>query len=319
MSFRRFIYYCAVYAGCAAFLGWAMGTWLGGRTTDAQAGAQGMFLGLWVILVLLLVEAMVALIEAVRNVAFGQVSKIAWKIMICAVLGAFSGWIGGLVGNWLFEKLDNAVFRVVGWTLTGGLIGVSLGVPDLIACALKKQKIGIPLRRLIKGGVGGTVGGIIGSVLFLILKAKWESGYRDANINITELTSPTAVGFIILGMCIGLAIAMAQVLLREAWIKVEQGFRSGREVILSKPEISIGRAEACDIGLFGDNQIEKQHALIRLRDDLRYELVDQKTPSGTFLNDKKIAQPALLTSGDMIRLGRAVLCFREKAKGNAAE
>ena len=59
--------------------------------------------------------------------------------------------------------------------------------------------------------------------------------------------------------------------------------------------------------------------MIRLRDDQRYELIDQKTPNGTFLNDKKIAQPAMLNSGDMIRVGNAVLCFREKAKGNASE
>jgi pSer/pThr/pTyr-binding forkhead associated (FHA) protein len=122
------------------------------------------------------------------------------------------------------------------------------------------------------------------------------------------------MGFIVLGMCIGLAIALAQVLLREAWVKVEQGFRAGRELILSKPEISIGRAEACDIGLFGDDQIEKTHALIRLRADQRYELLDQKTPGGTFLNDKRINQAALLKSGDLIRVGRAVLCFREKPK-----
>ena len=60
------------------------------------------------------------------------------------------------------------------------------------------------------------------------------------------------MGFVALGMCIGLLIGLAQVILKEAWVRVEAGFRAGREMILSKPEVTIGRAESCDIGLFGD-------------------------------------------------------------------
>ena len=32
---------------------------------------------------------------------------------------------------------------------------------------------------------------------------------------------------------------------------------AGREIMLTKDETTIGRAESCDIGLFGDNAIER--------------------------------------------------------------
>ena len=82
-----------------------------------------------------------------------------------------------------------------------------------------------------------------------------------------------------LGLCIGLLIGVAQVILKEAWVKVEAGFRPGRELIVSKGEIVIGRAESCDIGLFGDNSVERTHARILRKGD-RYLLVDSDTAGG---------------------------------------
>ena len=41
------------------------------------------------------------------------------------------------------------------------------------------------------------------------------------------------MGFVVLGLCMGLMIAVAQVVLKEAWLKVEAGFRKGRELLLS--------------------------------------------------------------------------------------
>ena len=55
-------------------------------------------------------------------------------------------------------------------------------------------------------------------------------------------------------------------------------------MMLTKDETTIGRAEACDIGLFGDNAIEKLHARIVQKGN-RYLLADDDTPGGTFLND----------------------------------
>ena len=78
-------------------------------------------------------------------------------------------------------------------------------------------------------------------------------------------------------------------------------------------QTTIGRAEACDIGLFGDNLIEKLHARIVNRDG-RYYLEDNETPDGTALNGELIDGPMLLRSGDRIEVGRCVLRFGERQR-----
>jgi pSer/pThr/pTyr-binding forkhead associated (FHA) protein len=120
----------------------------------------------------------------------------------------------------------------------------------------------------------------------------------------------------VLGMCIGLLIGLAQVILKEAWLKVEKGFRPGRELIVSKEQVVIGRGEACDIGLFGDNGVERTHARILRKGD-RYLLVDADTPGGTYLNGHRIDGPTPLRAGDAIGVGKAVIRFGERQKRTA--
>ena len=140
--------------------------------------------------------------------------------------------------------------------------------------------------------------------------AGWERVFREAA---ADFWSPLATGFVILGVCIGLLIGTAQVVLKEAWLKIESGRRAGREVLLTKPSITIGRAESCDIGLFGDAAVERMHARILLQGN-RYLLADEDTPAGTYLNDERIDGPAPLSSGDVIRVGNCTLRFGERQK-----
>jgi pSer/pThr/pTyr-binding forkhead associated (FHA) protein len=87
-------------------------------------------------------------------------------------------------------------------------------------------------------------------------------------------------------------------------------------MLLGKAETTIGRAEACDVGLFGDPGVERLHArIVRRGDD--YFLADAGTAGGTFLNDRRVTDPAPLRSGDAIRVGGCVLRFglRRSAAG----
>src|SRR5690606_25593969 len=129
-----------------------------------------------------------------------------------------------------------------------------------------------------------------------------------------NLRSGLTVGFVILGTAIGLFVGLAQVFLKEAWVRVEAGFRPGRELMLSKEETTIGRAESCDIGLFGDSNVEKLHCQIFVKSN-RYFLADGNTPAGTMVNDKRVGkEPVALRDGDMIQVGRNVLRFGEREK-----
>ena len=82
-------------------------------------------------------------------------------------------------------------------------------------------------------------------------------------------------------------------------------------MLLSKDETTIGRAEWCDIGLFGSHGVEKLHAKI-LRREGQFYLADNNTPGGTYLNDVRVKEPMLLHNGDLIRLGDCLLKFGEK-------
>jgi pSer/pThr/pTyr-binding forkhead associated (FHA) protein len=121
------------------------------------------------------------------------------------------------------------------------------------------------------------------------------------------------LALVILGMGVGLFAGFAQLVLKEAWIKVEAGFRPGREMVLDKNEMTIGRAESCDLGLFGDSSIDGVHARIE-RQGESYFLADAGSEGGTFLNNRRVTQATKLHAGDLIRVGGSVLMFGERVK-----
>ncbi|HEY7307944.1 MAG TPA: FHA domain-containing protein [Gemmataceae bacterium] len=309
MSFRWFIYYCALFGGWAALLGWLLGRWLSPPETwpILQASVKGLFLGLVVALALGLVDALWVL-------TLRQADRVALRAGTAVLVGCVGGWFGGLLGQAFFSWTEWSLFLVLGWTLTGVLIGVSIGIFEALIILVRRQDSGSARRKLLNGLLGGGVGGLLGGVLSLALRGLWKALYAEKPQDL--LWSPSAIGFVVLGVCIGLMIALAQVVLREAWVRVEAGFRTGREMLLSKSETLIGRAEGCDIGLFGDPGVEPSHARILLQQG-RYLLVDAGSNGGTYLNEARITQPSPLRSGDLIRLGRSVLRFGERNKRRA--
>lgn len=312
MSFRLFIYYCAFCGGWAAFLAWVLGRPFPGDKVYG-AGFKGLLLGM-------LIAAGLGLVDALLNLDYRQVEQIAKRVGITVGVGCIAGLFGGIFGQALYGAVQQfssvlaSVFLIMGWTITGFLIGASIGAFDVLTRVQKKEDIHGAMRKVINGIMGGTAGGLIGGMLSIMIGAVWTGIFSNKPRD--ELWSPSAMGFVILGMCIGLLIGLAQVLLKEAWVKVEAGFRAGREMILSKPETTIGRAESCDIGLFGDAKAEKLHAKI-LQKDNRYLLADVGTPGGTFLNGTLVQAPTPLRSGDEIRVGNSVLRFRENQKSGA--
>ena len=300
MSFKLFIYYSAVCGGWAALLGWALGQLL--APTEGvvlRAAVQGLCLGVFVALG-------VGLVDSLGNASGRGAGQMLTRGLVVAALGCLGGLLGGLIGQGLIELTGAAALLVLGWTLTGLLIGASVGAYDLLAGGTR--------RKLLNGVIGGVVGGLLGSVLLILLGRGLQGLFAAFQDNPTaDPKSASMWGFVALGACIGLFIGLAQVILKEAWLSVESGFRAGRELILSKPETTIGRAESCDVGLFGDNGVERTHARILLQDN-RYLLADAGSAGGTFLNGARVTQPQPLRSGDAIQVGRSVLRFGERQK-----
>jgi hypothetical protein len=313
MSFRLFIYYCTVCGGLAAYLGWALGRIitsafsLGNFIVEGdvwEMAIEGLALGL-------LLSLGLSIMDSAWTFSLARIPAALLRVIFACCVGLAGGFLGGFVGQWLFDAWNVAFLMVFGWTITGFLIGTSLGVFDNLAALFLQKNLRGAIRKLINVVIGGTIGGAVGGILAVILGTGL---YRlIKSLEPGTLWLPSAVGFVALGMCIGLMIAVAQVILREAWVKIEKGRRQGKQIILLREEHTIGRAEFCDIGLFGDPGIERLHAKL-IQEGNAYILADAGTPSGTFLNGQRLDAPARLRSGDRIQIGQSVLRFGERRK-----
>jgi hypothetical protein len=307
MSFRLFVYYCAVCGAWAAFVGWFLGRAISSPDSEVYPRTilRGLSLGMMLAFGLGVVDGLFS---------SKQLGAVVLRGVFVAVIGLLGGLLGGALGQFLFGLPESVwlkeSLRALGWVLTGLLIGASVGVFDVVARLSRGEGTSGAVRKVVNGVLGGGVGGLIGSLFFIALGLGLGKVFGRPP---DQVYSSGAWGMVVLGACIGLFIGLAQVILKEAWVRVEAGFRPGRELILNKDEITIGRAESCDIGLFGGQGVEKVHARILLKGK-RYLLADDDTPGGTYLNDERITEPTPLRNGDTIRVGNCVLRFGERAK-----
>ena len=298
MSNRTFIYYCALCGGGAAFLAWAIMTMIGLEIVESDllhSILAGAVLGT-------MVAGALGTMDSLLNAPASQ--------RLIRTLGAAAfGLIGGLVAGMLCELLTKITpwLQFVGWIIVGVATGASIYVYGLVQSLLAGRPLGLAKQKLIKGMIGGAFGGGVGGLLFSLLDL----------IQVRDFLPRTSLvlALVVLGGAIGLFAGLAHFILKEAWIKVEAGFRPGREMVLDKMETTIGRAESCDLGLFGDNSIDRVHARIERQGDC-YFLADAGSEGGTFLNNRRLTQSTKLHAGDLIRVGGSVLMFGERAKAS---
>ncbi len=310
MSFRVFIYYCAAWGAAAAFVGWILGRLIAGDSSLSGAALKGMALGLFLALGL-------ALLDTLAGGSQRDKASLGIRLSLAVLIGAVGGLVGGFLGQALYAWLGMGWVLVLGWMLTGLLIGAAPSAFDHLGAIMRHEERRGTQRKLRNGLIGGTVGGFVGGIMSLIMNSLWAGMFKADQAGAQELWSPSATGFVALGACIGLAVSLVQIMLREATLRVEAGFRPVRQLLLSKPETVIGRGEACDLGLFGDAAVEKVHAKIT-RQGSSWMLSDVGTPSGTLLNGQRLMAPTPLHSGDRIQVGGSVLSFEVKAKEPAA-
>ncbi len=311
MSLSRFVYYSAVIAGWAAFLAWMLAemfvlhagwvTKLAGVFSESMFSAEGEMaenVGPVGTLRTALVGGVVgAAIGAGLNIV-SALANAQWKRqrrqLPYAILGGLIGGLfGGATGNVLYTVRCPQAF---GWMIMGLAIG---GTQGFFEQSSKKLRNG-----LIGGGLGGLIGGIFFSIL-----AVAGSGM-----------AARATGFVILGISIGALIGLTMVVLKEAWVTVVDGFRPGRELILSQTVTTLGRGDHLPLPLLGmsGRNLEAEHARITRTPRGDYILEDNHSRLGTILNNSPIEGPAPLGDGDLIRLGGNILRFHSR-KGKKAK
>jgi hypothetical protein len=322
MSFKTFIYYCALCGGWGAFLAWfgldlAMGmnpetirqelyakgqVFTAGRAvglTAAIAGGLGLF-----------VAAAIGLVDSVLN---AQGMQRLLRVMLCGLIGLAGGALGGLIGGGLYGATGGmAVMMLIGWMCVGTMVGASIGVFDLLR-GLSTGDVAGAIKKTLNGIYGGLLGGFVGGLPFMLLMMMRSDDPDHPGLAQRLPHGGLATSLVLLGICIGLLVGLAQVILKQAWLRVEEGFRPGRELLMTKEETTIGRAEGSDLILLADNTIAKLHAKIRKKNN-RYFLEHAAEEGETLLNDEPIYKATALRDGDLIRIGRSLIRFGEREK-----
>jgi hypothetical protein len=281
MSFGRLVYYSAVLAGWAAFAAWLI--------------AETVILArLPAIEVLLTAGIVGAAIGCAVNIAAGlnnpSVPAIFSRALPGLAGGAIGGALGGLVGDLAYGM---GLPRGLGWMLMGIGIGILEGVQEQ------------SLSKIRNGLIGGAAGGLLGGVLFDPIQKLAASGSG---------MSSRAIAFVVLGLAIGACIGLAQVVLKEAWLTVIDGYRPGRQLILSRPVTTLGRAEHLPLPFMGpmNREVAIEHARILRQGDGGFVLEDLGVGPGIALNRKPLASATRLFDGDVIKLGPNVIRFNER-------
>jgi hypothetical protein len=290
MSLYRFIYYSAVVGGWAAFLAW----WLAETLFCHSAPSMGE--KKTIAMVALVGAAMGAGLNLVAGMSNGQ-----WKRQLARVLpGLVTGGIGGAFGVWF----GNALFvhlhvpRAIGWMIMGLAIGCADGL---------YEQSGHKIRN---GLLGGALGGFLGGLMFDLI-ARLGAGM-----------SSRAIGFVILGLAIGAMTGLAQVVLKDAWLTVLDGFRPGRQLILSQSVTALGRGDHLPLPFLGypGRDLETEHLRIVRRPDGGFVVEDNQSRLGTYVNGQRIMFPTAVHDGDLIRLGSNIVRFnhRQRLRGAGA-
>ena len=150
--------------------------------------------------------------------------------------GVLAGLIGGGVGQTLGGTSDawDAVSKIIGWGLLGGLIGagMALFVPNL---------------RWQRGLLGGLLGGVLAATAFLLIAgllgwlivlALGETFGRYLAEALGQLVGATVLGF-----CIGMMVALAELIFRRQWLEVAFGKHEIRTFNLGRTPLTIGGDE----------------------------------------------------------------------------
>jgi len=293
MSLSRLIYYSAILAGWAAFGAWAVAEFLvfNRLPSAAQAVVVGGLVG----------AAIGTAVNVAAALGGGGMAKLGSRAVIGGIGGGLGGSLGAILGNTLYGLGAGSgfgwLFRGVGWMLMGIGIGVVDGIQEGSFAKIRN------------GLIGGAIGGLVGGLLFdpMVSLIASASGM-----------SSRAVAFVVLGLAIGGGVGLAQVVMREAWLTVVDGYRPGRQLLLTRPITVLGRGEHLPLPFIGamNHGIAIEQLRIVRNQDGGFMLEDLGGGSVTAVNRQSVRGPARLRDGDVVQLGPNAIRFNERRAGS---
>ena len=245
---------------------------------------------------------------AAEEIDSGALKRIGSRGLKGLLVGGIGGCFAGFLGQLFFTiaapsasdasligvlALIQLVFaRTVGWAIVGAVIG---GATGAAAGSNRKAFLGM---------IGGAVGGGFGGLLFDVIGLPFQQG-----------TVSRLIGFTVVGLATGLAIALVEEIAKRAWITILSGPREGKDYILTKPITTIGRDELADIPLFGDLNVGRLHATVTQTGGAH---LYRDQGGGTQVNNQP-AQSKTLIDGDVIRVGRFTMRFRTRGSPRSVQ
>lgn len=223
---------------------------------------------------------------ATQNILFGL-----RKSLLSALLGAIGGAIALPIAEGVFLFIGGQTWsRPIGWAIFGLLTGLATGITGGA--------------QLWKGGLGGLIGGALGGALL-----------EGARLVFADPLMGKAAGLMLLGLAVGVFIALIVFMLSRVWLEVVSGKMKGMEYILDKflsksaQSAAIGSSPLKSDIVISDPDIAPQHAI--LKGEGNYFTIKDISMSGTYLDGKKI-ELARLRANQRIRMGKSELVYHEK-------
>jgi uncharacterized protein YegL len=215
---------------------------------------------------------------------------LGWVAPMSAVLGVG----GALLGQGLFALLpDNPPSRAVAWAVVGAIAGGVLGLADRSRA------------KAVRGALGGAAGGYIGGFVFSVLTAAVSSGALEFLARL--------LGFAVLGFAIGLMLQLVQQALKTAWLTgITTGPYEGKQYILGKPVVTVGRSDGNDIGLY------REKTLALKAGEFRFDAGRWRYQGNPVEINDALDNDALLSSGDTVKFGGTAFIFEERGGSSAA-
>ena len=189
------------------------------------------------------------------------------------------------------------IIRSIGWAMFGGALGFGM---NLVKSTKGQRRASV---------MGGLVGGLLGGLLFDPINRFLIPSTEQGDIM-------RLVGLSMVGLCVGIFVALSERLGRDGWIRVLTGPLRGKAFILYHNPTIIGASPSANIYLFKDPKIAPEHVALQ-RVGNGYELVQSRSDAPVSVNNLPVHRRRLV-SGDQIIIGDTILLFEERAKKRTA-
>jgi hypothetical protein len=187
-------------------------------------------------------------------------------------------------------------------SLAWGIFGVALGFGmNLIHSTRAQRRASV---------MGGAVGGVLGGLLFDPINRFLFPSIEQADIM-------RLVGLSVVGLSVGIFVALSERLGREGWLRVRTGPLRGKAFILYQNPTIIGSAPTSSIYLIKDRKVAPEHASLHHVGG-GYEIVQTNNEAPVLVNNIAVTRRRLV-SGDQIILGDTILDFEERAKKRSSQ